>query len=121
MRAALEDSGPKGTERPKELSINIHGKDGIYTAAVCSRCQGRGQWVWAQKVTVGTRENSLSLGVTVITGRGRGGRRKRKGVREGRRERGGREGVRGKRVPSAQNFPLSVHSQFPALFQISLP
>lgn len=119
MRAA--DNGQKGTERPKELSINIQGKDGIYTAAVCSRCQGRGQWVWAQKVTVGTRENSLSLGVTVITGRGRGGRRKRKGVREGRRERGGREGVRGKRVTSAQNFPLSVHSQFPTLFQISLP
>lgn len=34
-----------------------------------------------------------------------------------RRERRGEK----KRVPSAQNFPLSVHSQFPALFQISLP
>lgn len=33
MRAALEDSGPKRTERPKELSINIQGKDSIYSAA----------------------------------------------------------------------------------------
>lgn len=89
MRAALEDNGPKRTERPKELSINIQGKDSIYRAAdVREGDSGCGH----KKVTVGTRENSLSLCVTVITGWGRGGRRKRKGVREG----GGRgEGEKG--------------------------
>lgn len=34
MRAALEGNGQKGTERPKELSVNMQGKDGIYTADV---------------------------------------------------------------------------------------
>lgn len=89
LRAVLEDNGQEGTERPEELSVNTQGKDGIHTAAaVCSRCQSWGLWVWAQKVTSDTREHNLSLGITVIIGgRGEG----RKGRREGRKK-----GMRGR-------------------------
>lgn len=43
MRAALEDNGPKETERPKELSINIQGKDGMYIHSSCvQQMSGKG-------------------------------------------------------------------------------